>query len=136
MSQPGVFWLLTLSIAIGIQVFVMYRWGDQLVYECFGNSSSSSDFLGIKAGAYDLAMSIGYWGFFICSMIGLLIYNTKLSKGGRKNGYEGSHYFLSIMMSVGSSLAWYLIVLAITLIVWVIVIVILIVCIAAAASGS
>lgn len=136
MSKLGMFWFLTLAIAIGIQAFVWLIWGDQLINALFDSSSSSSEgFLrGIAAWIDKLAYNIGPWGFIICSLIAQIVYNAKVSNNNDE--VEWYHYVLSVLISIGGSLAWLLLIIATQIVIIIVVPIIVILIIIAIASGS
>lgn len=111
MASSGMFWFLTIAIAMGIQAFVQGIWGVEIVGEIFGYGYGS----GIESWGTNLAIALGPWGFVICAFIGTLIYNTSLCKNGKLYGYRWHHYVLSVLMSLVCSAAWILLILFISL---------------------
>lgn len=111
MASSGMFWFLTIAIAMGIQAFVQGIWGAEIVGEIFGYGYGS----GIESWGTNLAVALGPWGFVICAFIGTLIYNTSLCNNGKLYGYGWHHYVLSVLMSLVCSAAWILLILIITL---------------------
>ena len=67
----GMFWFLTLFIALGIHALVQSIWGNEIITSIFGDGYGS----GIESLGTNLAIWLGPWGFVICGLIGTLIYN-------------------------------------------------------------
>ena len=105
-SSAGMFWLITLVIAMGGQAVVHGIWGQEIVSSLFGTGHSQ----GVESWGSNLAVAIGPWGFVICGLIGLVLYNALWSRSSSNAGYQPYHYLLSICTSFGFSLAWIMIV--------------------------
>lgn len=111
MASKGMFWFLTLFIALGIQALVQSIWGNDIITSIFGDGYGS----GIESWGTSLAIWLGPWGFVICGLIGTLIYNCCWSTGGSLYGYKWYHYVLSVLTSVGCSALYILLIFLITL---------------------
>lgn len=84
MASSGMFWFLTIAIAMGIQAFVQGIWGAEIVGEIFGYGYGS----GIESWGTNLAVALGPWGFVIWARRKILCkrFSTKVKNGAGKQG--------------------------------------------------
>ena len=86
------YWVITLFVTAGILLLL-----ELLVFRhAFWAISSRSVVL----------TNIATVGGFIAGIIGVIVYNTKLAKGGGKGGYPDRDYVLSVMMGIGIAFAF------------------------------
>lgn len=104
MASKGMFWFLTIAMALLLQVIIHSIWGAEI---------SSWD--------NNMLFPLEIWGFLAWAMVGTLVYNICLCKDGKNFGYAWHHYVLSVLMSVACAAAWilidYLITVVLTLVV-------------------
>lgn len=92
MASKGMFWFLTIAMALMIQVIIHSNWGAVI--------STWDD---------NMLIPLEIWGFTVCALIGTFVYNLCLCKDGKNFGYAGHHYVLSVLMSVACAAAWILV---------------------------
>lgn len=112
-ASPGMFWFITATLAIGGQALVQGIWGQEIIQSLFGSGHSS----GVESWGANLAVAIGPWGFVICGLIGLLLYNGLWAKPDSNTGYQGYHYVLSLTTSSLFSIGWVLVVLMLSFVI-------------------
>lgn len=109
MASKGMFWFLTIAMALLVQVIIHHIWGAEI--------STWDD---------NLLIPLEIWGFLTWAMVGTIVYNICLCKDGKNSGYAWHHYVLSVLMSVACAAAWilidYLITVVLTLLVGILII--------------
>lgn len=98
MASKGMFWFLTIAMALLLQVIIHSIWGAE-----------------ISTWDNNMLIPLEIWGFMAWAMVGTFVYNICLCKDGKRFGYAWNHYALSVLMSVACAAAWILIDFLITL---------------------
>ena len=131
-SSSTAFWIGTMGLVLGAQGIIMGLYGNAIVGEIFGYSYGD----GVDSWGTNLAVWLGPWGFVICAIVGMLIYNTYWCNSGKLYGYKWYHYLLSLITSFAFSAGYILLILLISLAIMLIICALVIGIVCAFFSGS